>query len=297
MEFSTELRAIIRCHQANDHFDRRGDIRFDERSVDFSAANAWWLAEISRWMYVGKSLSNQERQHPRSILDAAGLVETHYFSEAGTNCALIADKQQRFSVLVFRGTCQLNNWLTNANIGPLVKNAHRGYETALDKVWAPLEAALHATPGSVFFTGHSMGGALATLAARRFRPAGVYTFGAPPVGNATLETEFEQLPVYRLVNFKDVVSRLPFQRGHVGELCYLSRDHSLLRNPSLNDIRLDRSRGTRDASRRLNEGKLLSIPDFLCDHAPQNYLANLERISLGETSEAISDQEPDALMV
>ena len=296
MEFSTDLKAIIRCHQANDHFDRRAEITFNPTAPRFSAANAWWLAEISRWMYVGKRLPVTARHRPQTILNAAGLEETHYLTRGGTHCSLIRSAGREFSILVFRGTCQLNNWVTNANIGPFKDNAHRGYEQALDQVWDDVSTALAESPGQIFFTGHSMGGALATLAARRFQPAGVYSFGSPPIGNAALAAEFNQLPIYRMVNFKDAVCRIPFQQGHVGQLCYLSQDHSLLLDPDPEEIRADRAIGQRQINRELNRNKKLAIPDFLCDHAPQNYIANLERLCLGYETE-LSNQESDALMV
>jgi hypothetical protein len=125
----------------------------------------------------------------------------------------------------------------------------------------------------------------------------VYSFGSPPVGNAGLAEEFSALPIYRMVNFKDAVSRLPLRQGHVGQLCYLSRDHSLVINPDASDIHSDRAIGQRDINRHLNRNKRLPIPDSLCDHAPQNYIANLERICLGQNQTAPRLQEPDALMV
>jgi hypothetical protein len=61
-------------------------------------------------------------------------------------------------------------------------------------------------------TGHSLGGALATIAAKRLTfkngISGCYTFGSPRVGNdlwiSTIRT-----PIYRVVNAADVVTMLP----------------------------------------------------------------------------------------
>ncbi len=52
----------------------------------------------------------------------------------------------------------------------------------------------------VWFTGHSLGGALATLAAGRYeRAPEVYTFGAPRVGDGEHVKSLDT-PVYRFVN-------------------------------------------------------------------------------------------------
>ena len=70
---------------------------------------------------------------------------------------------------------------------------HRGFMQALDEIWAPLvqavQEAMDASERPLRVTGHSLGGALALLAAWRFQRAfiGVHevvTFGAPMIGNA-----------------------------------------------------------------------------------------------------------------
>ncbi|AFE07209.1 lipase [Corallococcus coralloides DSM 2259] len=72
-------------------------------------------------------------------------------------------------------------------------------------------------------TGHSMGGALATLCALDLQqgqqglpvPAALYTFGAPPVGNPAFQLYFGRLAfaasTYRVVRPYDIVPRLTFQ--------------------------------------------------------------------------------------
>jgi hypothetical protein len=79
-------------------------------------------------------------------------------------------------------------------------------------------------PGNapVFFTGHSLGGPLAMLPARRFLEAkeledlrsrlklgGVYAYGQPMVGNEAFARGFGDAPVFRHVYERDVVPHLP----------------------------------------------------------------------------------------
>lgn len=68
-------------------------------------------------------------------------------------------------------------------------------------------------PGaSVWFTGHSLGGALATLAILDFKLTNVasgsaYTFGSPRVGNPAFASGYNRyIPTtYRMTNHHDIV--------------------------------------------------------------------------------------------
>ena len=98
---------------------------------------------------------------------------------------------------------------------------HEGFMKALGDIWDPVLAAVQAerkqNDRPVWITGHSLGGALALLAAWRFKRKFVpihqiYTFGAPMVGNAvTAEAIDRELPdrIFRYVNDQDPVPKLP----------------------------------------------------------------------------------------
>jgi hypothetical protein len=98
---------------------------------------------------------------------------------------------------------------------------HQGFMKALADVWGPLSEAVDAerkrSERPLWVTGHSLGGALAVLAAWRFKRKfvpvhQVYTFGAPMVGNEeTARAIDRELPdkVFRYVNASDPIPRLP----------------------------------------------------------------------------------------
>ncbi len=153
--------------------------------------------------------------------------------EAGTQCMLVEFKE--FWVLAFRGT-EINSF---ADIKTDFKarqernmqggKVHSGFNQAYQCIKAPLRKILpKMTP--LYITGHSLGGALAVIAAadlsRGYPIWGCYTFGAPKVGDA----EFGQrinVPMYRVVNAIDAVPMLPpyFSFGgyrHVGSVRYLT---------------------------------------------------------------------------
>ena len=91
---------------------------------------------------------------------------------------------------------------------------HRGFRDALDEVWADVVAWLvKAKCEHVFFTGHSLGGALATLAASRWNTetTHLYTFGSPRVGGKKFVQSFKTKERYRYRNNNDIVTKVPFE--------------------------------------------------------------------------------------
>lgn len=98
---------------------------------------------------------------------------------------------------------------------------HRGFLEALDSLWAPFSAAVDAeytkAERPIWVCGHSLGGALALLAAWRLERNAlpvhqVYTFGAPMIGNAAASAAIEKTfkgRIFRFVDIHDIVPKLP----------------------------------------------------------------------------------------
>ncbi len=152
-------------------------------------------------------------------------------------------------VLVFRGSKGRADWEINFNtlqtksLFGVPGGIHRGFTNALNSVWGkivrPLALRADASGKPLILSGHSLGGALATLAAARIahkiRPdlvAAVHTFGQPLVGNATfasfVDGHFHDR-FFRYVNHRDIVPMIPpkpFYR-HVGRLLYFNVDGTL----------------------------------------------------------------------
>ena len=113
---------------------------------------------------------------------------------------------------------RLGHDLSAAGVGA---RFHKGFVDAIAEVWEPLaaavEAELKANDRPLWITGHSLGGALALLAAwllkRRFVLVHeVCTFGAQMIGNreacAAFDREFAGR-IFRYVNGRDPVPKLP----------------------------------------------------------------------------------------
>ena len=91
---------------------------------------------------------------------------------------------------------------------------HRGFRDALNEVWEDVSAWLSKVKCEhVFFTGHSLGGALATLAASRWNTetTHLYTFGSPRVGGKKFVQSFKTKERYRYRNNNDIVTKVPFE--------------------------------------------------------------------------------------
>jgi len=297
LEFDNNWKALLQPGQATTYFVGHQNIPFQPEEAAFSRANAWWLAELSRLIYrqerneLGSAAQPPTRQ---DILNAVGLQEIAFFDNNGTQGALVASARpdpDTFAVLVFRGTNALGDWSDNVKAlsapdfrlepWPRGGQVHLGFSQALERVWEAIESELAKIQGPLFYTGHSLGAALATLAASQRPPRALYTFGSPRVGNQDFAATLATCPTFRVVNNRDVVTRLPPPvRGlcHVKELHYIAHDGRLLTNPSEDLVGTDRQLDdlTFDLERSLVD-RLTGPPQFLADHAPINYVAHLER--------------------
>lgn len=255
--------------------------RFETEAPAYSVINAWWLANAAHLSYYDEAGVRRE-------LAKAGFELVEYFLHGGTEAFLATGAG--FAILAFRGT-QRDDWDDiKADIKfPLVPfsagtRAHEGFRDALGHVWAKVEPRLADLAGRglrVWYTGHSLGAALATLAAARRRPAGLYTFGSPRVGDGPFLRLLEGVSTVRFVDCCDIVPTMPPEwlgYRHTGELRYITAGRRVLVDPSsllvfysqfLGIVRY----GLRFPFFRRNTVGFRS----LSDHAIVNYTAGIER--------------------
>jgi triacylglycerol lipase len=260
--------AVVDPGQATDYFAVAGQRpRFDAQQSQWHAGNAWWCSEISRTIY--------RRSDRQEWFAKVGLREVQFFDKRSTQAALLvaADAAAPHAVLVFRGTNNLRDWYTNLRVAPQSWPAggsvHAGFAAALQKVWPQVCDNLASLSLPTFVTGHSLGGALATLAATRVEFAAAYTFGAPRVGDAAFWRTL-RCPVHRVVHDRDIVPTLPpsslgYQQG--GNLHQIAEHGHVLRNPSHEELAA--------VAASLRNRHMLMPPAALSDHAPINYSAVL----------------------
>uniref|UniRef100_A0A914X2F3 Fungal lipase-like domain-containing protein n=1 Tax=Plectus sambesii TaxID=2011161 RepID=A0A914X2F3_9BILA len=140
----------------------------------------------------------------------------------------ISDKKKQIAV-AFRGTTTKSQLLLQAidSLSPGeeffgIGFVHQYFKNGLSEVWASVNKTLAAPKTKdyeVLFTGHSLGGALASLAAvltvkLGFRPSDkvkMFSFGQPRVGDSTFAFTYDRLVPFsfRIVNKGDIVSHVP----------------------------------------------------------------------------------------
>lgn len=262
------------------HFDGHQAVPFDAQAAGVTRAHAWWLAEAALLAYW-------DRAEARTRFGAAGL--TAELVENGETQAYVASTAD--AVLVaFRGT--ESDWFgdlfDDARFG-LVRwtdgFVHQGFRDALDRVWTPLAAALAPLTASrtVWFTGHSLGGALATLAAARVPDtAGVCTFGSPRVGDRRFAAAFDDrfgARSLRYVNDTDVVPHVPPGvppiYTHVGDLRQITPDGRITSQAPMLAHFFREVFGNmgpvQEVVQGLHTGAMRRAPDFFLDHMPRGY--------------------------
>lgn len=162
----------------------------------------------------------EEKDKLRRSLEQVGLRLVETLSANATQAYLASNDE--FTVLAFRGTeadrmkdIRADCKATQTTC-PTGERVHSGFMQQYDDISFKLEAALDekdVTDRPLFITGHSLGGAVATIAARRLdaerRIAACYTYGSPRVGTEDWVSQIKT-PTYRIVNSADPVPIVPF---------------------------------------------------------------------------------------
>lgn len=258
---------LFRPGSATDFFTRVSPWpAFDPTAAVFSEANALWLMELSRLVYRHDVEEGTAPPQPTraSFLQRAGLRQHAFFQDAATDtqAMLVEAIDRSYAVLVFRGTENLRDFIrdleaTSKPVHGSGVRVHDGWEEAFESVWPAIDAALKTVAQPVFYTGHSLGAALATRAALERPPRALYTFGSPRVGNTAFVSTVNAATVaFRIVDDRDLVTKVPLESmgyAHAGVPVPLSAP------------------GT----------SWLAVPPFqppkrLADHAPVNYIDRME---------------------
>lgn len=117
-------------------------------------------------------------------------------------------------IVAFRGTANFRDGLSDGQCWRH-DHIHAGFAVAFNSVAIELSDYLDKLADKpIFFTGHSLGGAQAVLAATNFfrRTTQLYTFGQPRVGDrrfASMSSVRLAGKHFRIVNQEDIVPRLP----------------------------------------------------------------------------------------
>ena len=225
----------------------------------YRAHHALWMAKISRAVYFKVS---EEDDSP----DIPGIIETlkrddqKFMAGKGFNAKSSQGavlQHEDYLVAAFRGTDEVSDWLDNVNVlpkdGPLGQ-VHTGFHNALMDIWPDMKKEIQRIRTQVdqereannlpkrelplWITGHSLGAALATLAAAEMVEAnepfhGLYTYGSPRCGDRDFARAFNaeaSKRAFRFQNNNDIVTRAPARLmgySHVGTFIYISEGGDL----------------------------------------------------------------------
>ena len=125
---------------------------------------------------------------------------------------------EKSAVVAFAGTSTTEQWVNSLAYGQTTGyggRVHKGFAKSLDSIWDLFLASvfdMNCGQQPIWFTGHSLGGALATLAAWRayeegLSVAGAVTFGAPPIFTVDAAQNFAP-SLIRYENEGDVITDL-----------------------------------------------------------------------------------------
>ncbi len=281
------------------YFEDKERHPFQPQATSFELVNAGWLADFALLAYG-------DEEFIRRYFQVSGLTDAgfafKFFSRQTTQCFVTHNPE--FAVVSLRGTeidnfrGALTDWMRNFELLPVSDDSggrvHEGFKRDIKAVWQQLrehlQPLLESGTRTLWITGHSLGAALATLAAERaardgqFAVRGVYTYGSSRVGDDGFKQAYAtrglDARTYRFVNNVDVVPKLPpvdFYK-HVGQLKFIDRDGHLRLDMTdeADAIEPDLLKRLRGKGRALLENLFgLTIPAPFANHAPIYYATRI----------------------
>ncbi|KAI9294432.1 alpha/beta-hydrolase, partial [Neoconidiobolus thromboides FSU 785] len=165
----------------------------------------------------------------------SNIVVQDVFTEfiTGGRGFIATDATKKQIILSFRGSSNIQNWLGNLNLiftnynvnnGGSDIQVHAGFKDGINALYPKFSPLLKSLVAShpdykLIITGHSLGGALATLASIEIQKnfnlswdrMQLFTYGEPRVGNTAFVEWFnrQSLTLTRVVNNKDIVPHVP----------------------------------------------------------------------------------------
>ena len=171
-------------------------------------------------MAVLSGVAYKEPKDANKTFEKYGFHNHRFIDKDGAQCYVIWND---ISVIIcFRGTEPKEMSDIKADLNALQRkglhnkgDVHAGFQGEINKVWDDLNFTVaDIQDRNIYITGHSLGGAMATLAAKRISEEYdnvhcLYTYGSPRVANRQWCKSLE-VSHYRFQNNNDVVCKVPF---------------------------------------------------------------------------------------
>ncbi|MDD9802500.1 MAG: lipase family protein [Deltaproteobacteria bacterium] len=286
------------------------DIRPYDTSLN--PVNAYCMAKLSALVYIGEGGEKGKKPDSRAILEQlqnedGGFQKIHPYDNKSSQAMLVEHDQ--FLCMAFRGTDEIRDWFDNLDIQKreeLFGVFHEGFWEATQDIWPQInrdyqhickrDRSQKNVQRPLFLTGHSLGGAMATIAAARMvyedLPfTSVYTFGQPRAMDRETGRKFNiecKDRFHRFCNDKDVVTRIPARIGgftHVGQVVYI--DNDMILHPEIgrwqqfvNTV----SGAVETFVEKGFESGVKGIAELIQDHDVKKYIQAVERWDLKNRS-------------
>ncbi|MEO6720333.1 MAG: lipase family protein [Ferruginibacter sp.] len=192
---------------------------FNENSSGHTLENAMTMADFAHLAYFKPAYIEKQ-------LKAWGYDSFAWIENVETDTQVFLAGKDGYLVVCFRGTSSWKDALVDLNFLKTEAfgghgKVHRGFQRALDSVWDRVQAEVDKLGAGkkLFICGHSLGAALAQLAAYRFALANyhvahIYVFGSPRVANREFMEHYNELlsaKTFLHINNKDIVTTVPLE--------------------------------------------------------------------------------------
>jgi triacylglycerol lipase len=232
---------------------------------------------------IGAKLSAHAYKTEKQAIAATkkmGFPWCKLISKDGAECLVVKDRNDLW--FAFRGTepSKLNDVMADLNV---IKNSamaggkvHGGFQQEVNDLWMDILAEIEHNQQlkiqkDIYMTGHSLGAAMATIAATRHQPVELFTFGSPRVGGHKFIKNIK-CPHLRFMNNNDIVARIPpawLGFTHHGEMIYFNRFGEKQDKPTWKDM----------FHGMLNSWKRWKFFDGIVDHGMPNYVKAIAKLA------------------
>jgi hypothetical protein len=273
---------------------------FEPAEPALSLRNVWWLMDAAFLAYSPEV--DIRSVFARDVFGSA--VAVRFFSTtAGTQCYVASAND--WIVLAYRGTqvddfwASVVDWSVDARFLPAPDAhgdlVHSGFLAATRQGWADVAGCIRALQidraRPLWITGHSLGAALATVAANFCgdEPDGLglqttYVYGSPRVGDKNFVHRIQQ-PLLRVRNSSDLVTQVPIGLlfRHAGMPALVDSAGHWHSDPSpmeealfeVATAHLSAANSDQVIAMLRAAGPGVQLPGVLADHAPINYAIRL----------------------
>jgi|TARA_B110000438_G_scaffold286616_1_gene318019 triacylglycerol lipase len=213
-----------------------------------------------------------------------GFTKTKFYDNGGAQAFRFENKTD--VVIACRGTqpSEFNDLKADLKAFPVksetISRVHRGFKNEVDELWPMVLPDIENVKKELWFCGHSLGAAMATIMASRCAhdwdlpdPVCLFTYGSPRVGWPNYVKSLN-ICHYRWQNNNDIVTRVPLRLmgyRHDGDLIYIRHDGTIDDSGKSKMWRRfnDRMKGMWGG---IKQGKV----DNFSDHAMAEYIHHIE---------------------